>query len=272
MPCRNAEGTIRPAVKSILDQTFDDFEVLVIDESTDQTPKIVNSFKDERIRILQANRSGFATALNLGVRAARGEYIARMDADDVSLPDRLLIGSAYLDSHRKVGMVAGQAFFRCENGLFPSPFACKLSSPLPVNRMLLDVNPIVASASMMRKTAVIGAGGFDSFFDRWRFAEDYDLAVRIAKRFQVMLMPEYVCIYTVSSSYSLTTHLPRIDKLMGLLRAKLRTVTLLSRDPIDVIRVTASVIRSVEIELICRFIYDEPLDYFLNMRTLGGRL
>jgi len=89
MPTRNAEKFLRESVDSILAQTMQNFELLVVDDgSTDRTLEILNSYEDGRIKILQGPCRGIAAALNMGIRAAEGEFIARMDADDICMPQR----------------------------------------------------------------------------------------------------------------------------------------------------------------------------------------
>ena len=90
MPVWNGEAYLREAIDSILSQTFTDFELIIVDDgSTDGTAEILQSCRDERIRIVQEGHLGFVGAVNRGVAAARTEWIARQDADDVSLPTRL---------------------------------------------------------------------------------------------------------------------------------------------------------------------------------------
>lgn len=91
LPVHNGEKFLREAIESILKQTFSAFEFLIIDDrSEDNSAKIIKSFKDPRIKIVQnENNMGLARSLNKGIILAKGEYIARMDADDISFPDRL---------------------------------------------------------------------------------------------------------------------------------------------------------------------------------------
>jgi glycosyltransferase involved in cell wall biosynthesis len=97
MPSRNAEPWVREAIRSVLAQSFTDFELIVVDDgSEDATVEIVRALKDSRIRILEGARVGFVKALNRGFRDARGEWIARMDADDVCHPDRLAAQIGFL--------------------------------------------------------------------------------------------------------------------------------------------------------------------------------
>jgi glycosyltransferase involved in cell wall biosynthesis len=90
MPVWNGEAYLREAIDSILSQTFTDFELIIVDDgSTDGTAQILQSYRDTRIRIVQEGHLGFVGAVNRGVAAAYAEWIARQDADDISLPTRL---------------------------------------------------------------------------------------------------------------------------------------------------------------------------------------
>lgn len=90
MPAYNAGKYIREAITSVLEQSFADFELLIVnDGSTDDTADIIDSFNDERIVVLSQENKGVAAALNNGLRHARAPYIARFDADDVCYPYRL---------------------------------------------------------------------------------------------------------------------------------------------------------------------------------------
>lgn len=108
MPVYNAEDYLERTINSILEQTFQDFEFLIIDDgSTDKSPDILKSFKDPRISIIHQDNKGIASALHLGIQLANGEYIARMDNDDESLPYRLEVQKAVLDKNLEVSLVYG---------------------------------------------------------------------------------------------------------------------------------------------------------------------
>src|SRR5437868_2907435 len=100
MTVYNSEEYLREAIESILGQTFTDFEFIIIDDgSTDRSADIVNSYSDTRIRFLSnSSNLGLVASLNEGIERARGEYIARMDCDDVSLPERLAKQVTFMDS------------------------------------------------------------------------------------------------------------------------------------------------------------------------------
>ena len=107
MPAFNAEPYVAEAIESILGQTFRDFEFIIInDGSTDSTAEILEHYRrqDSRIRVQHQENFGGATAMNMGCKLAQGTYVARMDADDVSLPSRLAAQVAYFDQHGDIGI------------------------------------------------------------------------------------------------------------------------------------------------------------------------
>ena len=108
MPVWNVARSIEKSVATLRNQTFADFELIMIDDgSTDETPQILSRLADSdaRIRILRQPNSGIVAALNLGIREAKGEYIARADGDDLYEPDRLELQLAYLQTHENVVLV-----------------------------------------------------------------------------------------------------------------------------------------------------------------------
>lgn len=112
-------------------------------------------------------------------------------------------------------------------------------------------------------------GGHGSSYDHWRYAEDYDLAVRVARLFDVAAIPNYVCIYAISST-SVTSGHP-MARLIGLCIVKARSLAL-ANNPIDIAKTLFSVVRSVEIDLTSRFTKNRFAAYCLNMRTLESKL
>ena len=115
MPAYNAQDYIAESIESILNQTFKDFELIIInDGSKDDTPKIVKKYaeKDKRIKFVNHKKNrGLIAVLNEGMDIAKGEYIARMDSDDISLPDRLKKQVKYLDKHTDVSLVGSSIEF-----------------------------------------------------------------------------------------------------------------------------------------------------------------
>lgn len=110
MPAYNAGNFIAEAIQSVLNQTFRDFELLIInDGSTDNTAQIVRSFHDERIKLVEQNNLGIAAALNSGLRLARAELVARFDADDICLPNRLETQYHFMTAHPEYIVVGSAA-------------------------------------------------------------------------------------------------------------------------------------------------------------------
>jgi glycosyltransferase involved in cell wall biosynthesis len=108
MPAHNAAGTLDEAVCSILEQTWQNFEFIIVDDgSTDETPSKLEGYEklDTRVRVYRQEKEGMIAALNRGCRLARGDYIARMDADDISLPRRIETQREFLKGHPEIGIV-----------------------------------------------------------------------------------------------------------------------------------------------------------------------
>jgi len=111
MPVYNAENTLAEAVTSIVQQTFEDWELLIIDDgSTDKTLEIAQGFNDQRIRVVSDNQNKrLAARLNQCVQLSKGDYFARMDGDDIAFPERLAEQLEYMKQHPEVDLVGGSA-------------------------------------------------------------------------------------------------------------------------------------------------------------------
>jgi GT2 family glycosyltransferase len=180
LPVRDCERYVADAVKSIVEQTFRDLELIVVDDgSSDRTLQILSkcAAEDHRIQVLARPRSGLVAALEASRLVANGCYIARMDADDIADPERLRRQVEYLDRHSKVVAVGGQIEVIDADGrtlgyrAFPiTPTDC---------RAYLDRGaPFCHPAVMMRSKALALVGGYRSSFEP---AEDVDLWLRLSK-------------------------------------------------------------------------------------------
>jgi hypothetical protein len=196
LPVRNGGGYLRLAAASILSQTWRDLELLVIDDRSDDGAfdALSATHSDEaRLRLLRNPGSGLVAALNFGLREARGEFVARMDADDVALPDRLARQVEFLDRHPDIAVVGAQAAFidaagalTGERTYFPTD-ATALAIALTTRGCVLKHPSILA-----RKDALLGAGGYRPAFT---MAEDYDLWLRLAERTRLANLPEVLLHY-----------------------------------------------------------------------------
>jgi len=181
MPLYNGEKYVRKAVESILLQTWRDFELLIIDDgSSDRGPDIVSAITDERIILLRnSSNMGVAATLNRGLAMARGRYIARMDADDISLPDRLERQVRFMDNHPDVGISGG--WVRLFGG-GQLPYTCQVPvDSQDVAAYMLFENSLWHVTAIIRKNAINQATlKYDPVFSR---SEDYDLWTRAGEHF-----------------------------------------------------------------------------------------
>ncbi|ASQ89850.1 hypothetical protein CHL67_01975 [Prosthecochloris sp. GSB1] len=176
MPVHNGEAYLRQAVQSILDQTFTDFEFLILDDgSTDGSRDIVRSFGDPRIR-LEANERNLGTvhALNRGIRLARGKYIARMDCDDVSLPERLERQVRFMDAHPEVG-VSGSGMRLIKKGRLKNTRLQPQADP--ELKITLLFNTCFFHPTVIMRTAVVKKTPYP---DNLVFTQDYNFWTRLA--------------------------------------------------------------------------------------------
>ncbi|MFN7280529.1 MAG: glycosyltransferase, partial [bacterium] len=180
MPVYNTAPFLEEAVQSILHQTFTDFEFIIIDDgSTDESLDILKSFRDERILVLSngINR-GLVFTLHRGLNAARGRYIARMDGDDVSLPDRLQRQVDYMNTHPEADLLATCVDLIDEEGRNTGVWEDDRLHISPESiRSFLPVNNSLAHPSVLARAEVIRALGYRA---EQRDAEDYDLWLRWA--------------------------------------------------------------------------------------------
>jgi hypothetical protein len=176
----DAEGYLRQSIDSILIQTFEDFELLIISEhnTSIESIAVIESCSDERIRhIHNATTLGAVRSLNVGLAAAKGEYIALMDADDVSMPQRFEREVQFLDRHPSVGVV-GTAFQVIDE---KGRVIWKHSHPTNPALMKWELmfNDVIANSSaMVRRSIYDQIGGYDP---RIHCAEDYELWTRAAR-------------------------------------------------------------------------------------------
>jgi glycosyltransferase involved in cell wall biosynthesis len=187
LPVRDGARFLREALDSVLAQTLADFELLVVDDgSEDETPAILASVGDERLRVLRQERLGLVPALNRAVAEARAPLLARMDADDVSLPERLERQAAYLDARPDVALAAVGVETTGEARIvLPDDDAA-------LRRRLLLRNPFAHGAVAVRAEAVARAGGYRADYGA---NEDYDLWRRIARDWKLGAVPEILYRY-----------------------------------------------------------------------------
>jgi len=192
MPVYNGQKYLRVAIESILSQSYQDFELLIInDGSSDDSPEIINSYSDSRIRVVTNGKNlGLIATLNEGLDLASGEYIARMDCDDISLPDRLHVEMKFLARHPEIGFCGSWYERLRETG--------RDIVSMPVedaeNRfMLMFDNTFLHSSVILRKCLLDEHSlRFDSGVPH---AEDYDFWIRCSKYTKMANIPEVLVRY-----------------------------------------------------------------------------
>ena len=183
MPCYNTATTLPEALESLSCQSFTDFEVIAVDDgSTDATAQILQEWamRDERLHVMSRPHSGLVDALNAGLQACAAPYVARMDADDWSHPERLSRQVAYLEAHPEVKVVS------CRVEGFPEgqvrqgfriyiDWLNSLLSDADIRREMFIESPLPHPSVTFRRQAVLQVGGYQEH----GWAEDYDLWLRL---------------------------------------------------------------------------------------------
>ena len=184
MSVYNGERYVRESVESILNQTFRDFEFIIVnDGSTDGTGAILAGFKDSRIVIVDnVENRGLARSLNTAISSVRGKYLARQDADDLSLPERLEKQVCYLDKHESVGLLGTGAVCIGANGETLKVQHYVRESDPAIRWEMLFANAFVHSSVMFRLASVSDC---PKVYDPgYAVSQDYDLWCRMLDRVQ----------------------------------------------------------------------------------------
>jgi glycosyltransferase involved in cell wall biosynthesis len=180
MPVYNCERYVADAIDSVLSQTFRDFELIIVDDgSTDGTSAIVDKYRerDTRVVVLRRPNGGIVSALNAGLAQCKGDYVARMDGDDICISNRFAVQAAYLDQNLNCVCVGGAFTGIDESGKPQGTFTFsrnKFTSfeTFPV-RVALTCHPV----AMFRRATLLAVNGYRNTFPH---AEDHDLYLRIA--------------------------------------------------------------------------------------------
>jgi glycosyltransferase involved in cell wall biosynthesis len=192
IPVRNALPFLDEAVTSILTQSFTDFELIVVDDgSTDGSLARVRTFADPRIRIHSQPAIGIASALNAGIALAKAPLIARMDADDVALPDRLHRQVLLLRERPDIAAV-GSGYRVIDRHGRPLRVIIPPADPDAIRQTLLESNCMAHPTVVMRRDTVVRAGGYR---DAFPFCEDYDLWMRLSENSLLANIPEPLLLY-----------------------------------------------------------------------------
>jgi glycosyltransferase involved in cell wall biosynthesis len=186
----NGEKYILDAVRSIFNQSYRYFELIIInDGSTDRTNEILHEIRDPRIRILHNSQNlGLIASLNLGLKAAQGQFIVRLDADDIAGPDRLEKQLGFLINNPKVGVLGTDYYLIDDKGQrLPNQIIFIQNLPNLLRWQLFFRCPLAHPTVMMRRDIFDKFGGYDPAYPH---AEDYELWLRISPFVQMANLPE----------------------------------------------------------------------------------
>lgn len=190
MPFYNQRNFLKEAIGSILTQSYQDFEFLILDDgSTDESLKIIKNIKDKKIKLFRQPKSqGLARSLNFLARRAKGDYLARMDADDVSLPNRLAEQSRFLDNNPSISLVGSWVKVINQKGRTIAKFKYPINHK-EIRRMILSNNPFVHPSVMLRRSIFEKIGGYD---ENLTYSQDYDLFLRIIREYKGANLPKFL--------------------------------------------------------------------------------
>jgi len=183
MPVYNGAGYIGEAIDSVLAQTFPFFELLIVnDGSTDSTREVIESYKDPRIRLINQPNGGVSAALNTGLKHAKGEYIARFDADDICYPDRIEVQYTFIKEHPDYILVGTDADYITQEGEFIYKYVNVGHTNEEINKTIEMHCSFIHSSVMYPKKAVMDLGGYEV---KAHTFEDYFLWKKLIKRGKV---------------------------------------------------------------------------------------
>ena len=215
MPIYQAERHLAEAIESVLAQGFDDFELLAMDDgSTDGSLEILGALadRDDRIRVLEREHEGLVPVLNAGIAAARGKFIARMDADDVSHPERLERQLAWLQDHPEC-VAVGTGVDEVDPERRPIRTLTTFTAHEEIDARLLagDGGALIHGSALYRTEALRTIGGYRQALEG---GEDVDLHLRLAERGRLANLPDRLYEYRkkLDSLTSVRRHQMRVNQ------------------------------------------------------------
>ena len=220
IPCYNQARFLGDAIESVLGQSYENFEVIVVDDgSTDETREVAGRYA--RVECVSQENGGLAEARNAGLRASRGEYIVFLDADDRLMEKALEAGVESLESHPSCAFVYGRyKLIAADGSEIPSDERAVVETDHYI--ALLRGNPIGMHATVTYRRSVLeSVGGFDA---RRKACEDYDLYLRITRNFSVKNHPAVVAEYRQHEANMSRDHKLMMETSLSVLRSQWKLV------------------------------------------------
>lgn len=231
---------MQSSIDSILNQSFRDFEFIIVnDGSLDNTKHILERYAttDQRIVVIHQERQGVTKALNKGLKRARGRYIARQDADDISCVDRLEKQIAFLSDHEEYALVGSNWEFIDEKGAIVSQYSKYFLERYDLIREnIARFNPFCYSSLMFRREVIANIGFYN---EKYKYAQDYEYLIRIMKQYKICNLKN-VLVYKRSTPFAISEKKLKQQIYCGL-KAKISAIRLLSLSKFNYISVLDSV-------------------------------
>ena len=191
----NGEAYLEECIDSILNQTFQDFEYIILNNgSTDRTAEILKRYTDPRLRIIHQENLGIARSLNKGIALSNSDMIARLDADDYSLPQRLEKQITFMEEHPEV-VLCGSRFKELIGKETFDQQVLFIENDKDIRKTVSCFNPFSHSTVMIRKKAFTESGGYNKNFE---YGQDYDLWVRMLNSGKARILKEELSVVRLS--------------------------------------------------------------------------
>jgi glycosyltransferase involved in cell wall biosynthesis len=216
------EDYLKISINSILRQTYNNFEFIIInDSSTNNNIKnILNYFRSVDSRIILVENSeniGLTKSLNLGIKMARGKYIARMDDDDISMPDRLKVQKIFLEKNKDYVMVGSKYDNLIENKQ-PIQKVAYLEDFQEIRDNIIKFNPFNHSSVMIKRSVILDVGLYN---EKIKYAQDYDLWLRVASKYKTYNINKVLLLRRMGSNIST---LKEREQMLSALRSRIRSI------------------------------------------------
>jgi|GEM_PF-457222 len=211
IPTYNYGYYIEGTIQSVLSQTFSDFEVIVVDDgSTDNTGEIVRQFGD-KVQYIRQDNGGPNMARNTGIKAARGQYIAFLDADDKWLPEKLERQMPLIQRDPKIGLVYSRVYKFDQSGVIFGHYPLGPCYRGKVMRQLYMRQVITMSSALMKREVFKRVGLFD---EKVTGPDDWDMWLRIAACYEFDFVPQPLALYRIHNSWARTKNPEKFEKEM----------------------------------------------------------
>lgn len=208
IPVYNGAKTVRETIESVLNQTYHDFEIIVInDGSQDDTLAIINSIQNQKIQLFSYPNAGLSASRNRGFARARGEFIAFLDADDLWTTDKLESQLTALQQNPQAAVAYSWTDHIDECSQFLRPASYTSCSGNVYERLLIGNFISCGSNTLIRTQALSNVGGFD---ESLKAAEDWDMWLRLAALYEFVVVPRPQVLYRISP-YSMSANISRME-------------------------------------------------------------